>query len=118
MNFDWTINIGHLLTLAGFIGSLVAMYFALRQAVVVLAATVAVKLEHLGGRMINVENDLKQMSHVLTQVAVQNERMDNVEARVDQIAKASEEHRQWTREQVTYLNRQILASRNGKHVEG
>lgn len=104
LQLDWTINVGHIIILLGFLGSLIGMYFGLKQGVAILA----VKLETLGGRMINVENDIKGINNILRDVAVQDERMNYIEQRIDSIDKKTEEHRQWARDQVSHLNKEVI----------
>lgn len=104
MQLDWTINIGHIVLMLGFLGSLVGLYVGLKQGVAILA----VKLDTFGGRMINVENDLKSINNVLRDVAVQNERMNSMEDRIESIDKKTEEHRQWVRDQIANLNKEVM----------
>ena len=88
----------------GFLGSLVGLYVGLKQGVAILA----VKLDTFGGRMINVENDIKGINNILRDVAVQNERMNSMESRIKYLDEKTEEHRQWTREAVGSLNKEVL----------
>jgi hypothetical protein len=116
MEIDWTFNAGHILTLfialTGFAGTGVGIYFALKIAVTILA----VKLDTFGGRLINVENDLKGIGQALVQVAVQDERMTNLEKRVDDMGRDNENHRRWTRDNIAHILRsQKLAP---KEIEG
>lgn len=114
---DWTINFGHVLTLVGFIITVIGLYYALKQNVAVLSATMTVKLEHLGGRMINVENDLKSMHQVLTEVAVQNVRCDNIESQIGFLQKATEEHRVWASQKIASLEREVAQAQRIRGVD-
>lgn len=81
MTFDWTFNVGNvatiLFTLVGFAGGAFGLYYGLKGNV----AKLAYMLEVFGGRIINVEAEMRAMRDVLTRVAVQDERLASMDAR-------------------------------------
>lgn len=80
MSFDWTFNVGHFFTLVGMVGTAMAIYFALRFDVKVAS----LQLSLLGGRMINVENQLKELTQLTVKMAESNIRMESLDARFDE----------------------------------
>lgn len=82
MTVDWSINVGMLVTiafmLAGFAGGAFGLYYGIRGNL----NQHKYMLETFGGRMINIETELRTMRDVLTQVAVQDERMSSLDARM------------------------------------
>lgn len=76
MVFDWTLNVGNLLTFAGGIVTLVALYYAMRMDVTLTAE----KLSVLGGRMINLETEIKKLTEVTATLAIQSHRMTALES--------------------------------------
>ena len=93
---DWTVNFGHILMFATFITTVVGAYFALKSVVGMLTY----KLDNFGGRVINIETELREMSKIMTAVAVQDERFVNLEKRFTNLELASEAHRKWVREVI------------------
>lgn len=68
MTFDWTVNLGNLLTLLGFIAAGATVIFAVRRDVDVLTA-----------RLAPLETALKELTASLTTVARQDERVKALE---------------------------------------
>jgi hypothetical protein len=82
MTVDWTINVGILLmigfTLVGFAGGGFGLYFGIKGNL----DRQAILLEAFGSRMISVEGEMRAMRDVLTQVAVQDERLSSMDQRL------------------------------------
>lgn len=93
---DWTINIGHILVSLGFLGSGIGCYFALKNGIGILT----VKLDIFGGRVINIETEMRELGKTMTAVAVQDERIVNLERRQTNLETSSEAHRKWVRDVV------------------
>lgn len=77
MTFDWTVNLGHILTFLGVAGGL---WVWARQHTKD-TSLIAERLQVLGGRVINVETELKELNQVVTALAVQDARIVAMEAR-------------------------------------
>ncbi len=67
MQFDGTINLGHLLTLVGFAFGCVGVAMSLRT------------------RLDSVEHELKKMSGVLIELGRQDERLNGIDRRLDDL---------------------------------
>jgi len=84
MTVDWTVNVGMLImisfTLVGFAGGGFGLYFGIKGNL----DRHADRLETFGGRMINVEIEMRAMRDILTKVAVQDERMSSMDQRMQQ----------------------------------
>lgn len=94
--FDWTINLGHILTILGFLGVGATGYVGVRS----FLAVMSVKLDIFGGRVLNIEVEMREMNKTITTVAVQNERMDGFDRRIVNLEASTEAHRRWVREEV------------------
>jgi hypothetical protein len=68
MQFDGTINLGHILTLVGFAFGCLGVAMSLRT------------------RLDSVENELKKMSGVLIELGRQDERLNGIDRRLDDLA--------------------------------
>jgi hypothetical protein len=68
MQFDGTINLGHILTLVGFAIGCLGVAMSLRT------------------RLDSVENELKKMSGVLVELGRQHERLNAIDRRLDDLA--------------------------------
>lgn len=74
MTFDWTISLGHILTIIGFVGTAVGVIFAVRRDVSVLSA-----------RLEPIEEAVKALTAALTDVARHDERIKAVERDVQRL---------------------------------
>lgn len=81
MSFDWTVSIGHILTFLGFIFGGFGFVYAMRYEV----RRVADGVEAMKGRMQSVENELKKMSDVLVELGRQDERLNAMDRRLDDL---------------------------------
>lgn len=93
MTFDWSINLGHVLTLCIYVAAVFAAFFAIKTEVAIMAE----RLQTLGGRVLNVESNLKELTHIAISIAEtkkalenmddrfneQSRRMNNIEARIN-----------------------------------
>ncbi len=107
MVFEWMVSFGQvataIMTLLGFFGGFVIFLFGLRTQ----AAILSNKLETLGGRMINVEFQLRELTDVVKQQAVQTEQILSLGIRMGRI----EERQLLTSEQLSKLTRDGRGSR-------
>lgn len=74
MTFDTTINLGQLVTFFGFVIGGLGVVFALRHDV-----------RNLGGRMTNVEAELRKMTDVMVTLARQDEQFKSVNRRLESL---------------------------------
>lgn len=81
ISFDWTINIGHLLTVATFIVGGLGFMFAVRADVQVMQRAEM----NVGDRLRAVETQIKQMTDVVVTLARQDERLTAHGNRIDRL---------------------------------
>jgi hypothetical protein len=74
MTFDWTVNLGHLLTAIGIIGGIASVVYALRSDVKQLKVELA-----------PIKEDLKQLVNVLIQIGRQDEQIKSITQRIDKL---------------------------------
>lgn len=89
---EWTAILTPALTIFGFVVAGIGVFYAQRAAMTLIAE----RLSILGGRMINMETELKKLTDVVTQIAVERERLNAVIASVDSLR----EFQQWAREKL------------------
>ena len=103
MTVDWSINIGHLVTivftLVGFAGGAFGLYFGMKGNINKLGYVI----ETQGGRIINVETEMRAMRDVLTEVAVQDQQIDHLAERLTGLRTSHEAFRAWAQERITKL---------------
>lgn len=96
MAIEWSITIGNILTTAltifGFVGAGMAVFYAQRTAMAVMSE----RLSILGARMINMETELKKLTDVVVQMAVERERVNALISTVEGLR----EFQQWAREKL------------------
>lgn len=135
MNFDTTINLGHLITIAGIMLTAVLGYAALKYAVAALVtrsdlldkrvesiasdmdtsakemkASLSTSSDKLDGRINGIINDLKKMTDVLVQIGRQEERLNAMDQRMlMQAARFDEQQGQLSRLRDDYI--QLLAAK-------
>lgn len=69
INFDWTVKLGDVLTIISFLGIGIAAYFDIRS-----------KLSVHSLRLTTIEDTLKNTQGTVTQLAVQDTRLNNMES--------------------------------------
>lgn len=74
MNFDWTINVGHIITGGGLIIGAVGIIWALRSDVKVLATRIG-----------SIEMQILKVADVLVHIGRQDERLKSHERRLDKL---------------------------------
>jgi hypothetical protein len=74
MNFDWTINFGHVLTVIGIAGGIASIVYAIRGDVKQLKIELA-----------PIKEDLKQLVGVLIQIGRQDEQIKSMTHRIDKL---------------------------------
>lgn len=78
---DWTINIGHIFTIATLVVGISSIFFGLRTDIKILR----VNFKHLEGRQTSLDEAFKQLGTILTQLALQNNRMDMMQKHIDEL---------------------------------
>jgi hypothetical protein len=78
VTFDATINLGHIITFFGFIVGGLLVVWALKYDVRYLSS----RMEIVEGRFGSVEGKLERFGTAITALAVQEERMNNIEKRL------------------------------------
>lgn len=76
--FDWTINLGHILTLAGFLLGGLSMMLTIREDVRSMKASETAN----ANRLDNLEKDMKSLADATLAIARQDERMNAHEHRL------------------------------------
>lgn len=133
MGVTWEITIGQIissaLTLIAFMATAMGFFYALRNTIATQAADLVSftqliqvqmkgfsdltgqRLETLGGRMINVEADLKEVGRCMTLVAAQDQRLaamderhNTIEQRFDRMEKEQGNWRDWVRGRIDELS--------------
>lgn len=105
MTIEWTITFGQIaastLTLLGFVAAAFGFFLALRKSIDLTTERMGV----LAGRMINVEAELKQLAKVMTNQAVQDQKILSLDQRLDRIQGSTEEWRLWVGQRISELER-------------
>ena len=81
MVIDWTINIGNLLVIGGFLLGGLGFVYTIRADVNSLKGTEV----GLAARLVSVETELKKMTDVLISLARQDERLSAQDHRIDHV---------------------------------
>jgi hypothetical protein len=81
MTFDATINLGHILTFFGFVIGGLGVIWALKSNVQILSG----KIEGVTNRLTSMEEKWESVPAVLTDLAVQKVRLDNMDRRIDDL---------------------------------
>lgn len=79
--FDWTINLGHILTLTGMVIMVFSYHIRLKNDIL----KVSVSLDHLRDQQKVLNEAFAQLGRILTQVAVQDNRLGMVEKNIDEL---------------------------------
>lgn len=74
MTFDWTVNIGHLITAGGLVLGAAGIVWALRTDVRVLSARIG-----------SIEAQMLKIADVLVHIGRQDERLNSHEKRIDRL---------------------------------
>ncbi len=74
MNFDWTVNVGHIITAGGLLVGAVGIIWALRSDVKVLATRIG-----------SIELQILKVADVLVHIGRQDERLKSHERRLDKL---------------------------------
>lgn len=81
MVVDWTINLGHILTTVGMLAAAVSVFFSLKQEIKMIQS----ELSHVKEAQKSLSEAFVQLGKILTQVAVQDNRLNMVEKSVDEL---------------------------------
>ncbi len=79
---EYTISFGNILTIAAIIGSVMTFIWSMKSDIIVIENDILYLQKSLG----TLTEAFAQLGKILTQVAVQDQRMNMVEKRVDEIA--------------------------------
>lgn len=81
MSVDWTINAGTLLQAMIFVGSIIALYFAMKADIRLLKHD----MTSIKQRQETLSDAFTQLGTILTQVAVQDTRINRIEADIKEL---------------------------------
>lgn len=81
MIFDWTINVGNIIQLFAFIGGGLWLFFSMRSDIQMLR----LDFKHIEEKQLVLNEAFTQLGRVLTQVAVQDTRINMIEKNVDEL---------------------------------
>lgn len=79
MTLDWTLDIGAILTIIGFVGGGVVIFSMMRA-----------DLKHMINRLSAVEESISKLTDVLVKVAAQRERLDAHDHRLDRLERLAD----------------------------
>lgn len=79
---DWTISVGNILTILSVIGSVVTLVYSMKNDISILKRDI----DYLQDSHKALTEAFNQLGKILTQVAVQDQRINMLEKRVDEIA--------------------------------
>jgi TolA-binding protein len=74
MQFDLSVRLGEVLTLVGFIATMIGAAYVVRE-----------QVKSLTNRMVSVETELKKMTDVMVQLGRQDERLNSMDRRIDDL---------------------------------
>lgn len=72
--FDWTINLGHIMSASSFIAAGFVVFIGLRY-----------ELQNIDGRVVKMESALSELAKVVITTARQDEKLINIERRLDRL---------------------------------
>ncbi len=78
---DWTVNVGHLITVFTMLGGVMAIFWGLRSDVRILRND----FKHIEKRQDSLDSALKQLGTILAQLASQNTRLDLMQKQMDEL---------------------------------
>ena len=81
MAFDWTINISHIISFAGFVIGGIIVVFALRMEIRIMA----LRVEKLEVGVTTMQEGMKQLVTVMVELARHEMRVDGIEKRLDEM---------------------------------
>jgi DNA repair ATPase RecN len=79
---DWTISLGNILTILSVIGSVVTLVYSMKNDISILKRDI----DYLQDSHKALTEAFNQLGKILTQVAVQDQRLNMLEKRVDELA--------------------------------
>lgn len=80
MMFEWTISTGNLITIAAQVGTIIWMFLSMRADISVLRSDIG----HIEKRQDSLNDAFKQLGTILTEVAVQDNRLNMVERNIEE----------------------------------
>lgn len=86
MNFDWTINVSHVISFAGFVIGGLAVVFSLRTEIRIMV----MRLDQMSASILTLQESMKKLVEVMVTVAKQESRMDAFDRRVDDLLRQRE----------------------------
>ncbi len=82
MIFDWTVSLGNLISLVGFIGVGLSMFYGMRADIRLLNA----RIVNVEGDLNKIDQTLQQIVKVFVEVARQDERMSSMDRRMNDLS--------------------------------
>lgn len=79
--FDWTVNLGHILTFIGMLGIVLSYHIRIKSDI----SNIGLSLQHLQKQQEVLNEAFAQLGRILTQVAVQDNRLAMVEKNLDEL---------------------------------
>lgn len=79
---DWTISLGNILTILSVVGSVITLVYSMKNDISILKRDI----DYLQDSHKALTEAFNQLGKILTQVAVQDQRLNMLEKRVDEIA--------------------------------
>ncbi len=109
---EWTITVGNLftsaITLLGFVVAAITFFHAIRSTLNLQSE----RLLMLSGRMINVENEIKELKLVLIQMATQETSLKLLSERVDRLQTDASQWHAYTNGRLDKLTDELVERRN------
>ena len=81
-SIDWSISLGNILTIVSVIGSVITLVYSMKNDISILKRDI----DYLQDSHKALTEAFNQLGKILTQVAVQDQRLNMLEKRVDEIA--------------------------------
>lgn len=90
MIFDWTVSVGNLINLLLLVVGACGLYYGLYYGLENSVAMIKQSMDFMGGRLINIENELRGVEKTLDQVARQDERLQAMDMRVARLERRAD----------------------------
>ncbi len=111
MQLLWEITVGQIFTslvsLGAFLAGVAAFFYALKSSIQEISLKadassnlIAERMQTLGGRIINLETDVKELNKVIISMAESNVRLDSIDARINNHIEEYSQWKSWVRGQL------------------
>lgn len=85
MTFDWTFNFSHIFSVILALGMVIGLYYGMRFEIKMMSREfkagsdlMTEKLGHVGGRVINIETELRELRIVASNIAITEQKITNL----------------------------------------